>query len=388
MTDSNKTKDYESPTPDRTTEYTATPASGFSQVCSVPEVIPEVFSSSVGPGRLELILDSNKKWVNGTTLRYYFFNENTDGRIVGGGPFRPWKTTEQEKNVVRNAFKKWKDVGIGLKFQEVNSRDEAEIRIGFERGDGAWSYVGRDIIDLVPGRNERTMNFGWDLTRSPREIDTAVHEIGHTIGFNHEHQNPTGGIVWDEEAVYAALALPPNRWSRDKTFFNIIRKIPSDTVQGSEWDPNSIMHYPFEPGLVRLPEQYRTAGIHPAGGLSARDVLWIKRFYPAQGGAGEPQEMKIAESIKLLLSPGEQKDFSIAPTATRNYEISTFGASDTVMVLFEDDGGETRFLAGDDDGGEDRNANIKIKLLSGRKYVLRLRLYYAEREDETAVMVW
>jgi hypothetical protein len=388
MTDSNKAKDYESRTPDSTTEYAATQADEFSQVCSVPEVIPEVFPSSVSPGRLELLVESFKKWVNGTTLRYYFFNEDTDGRIVGGGPFRPWKTTEQEKDVVRSAFKRWKDVGIGLNFQEVNSRDEAEIRIGFERGDGAWSYVGRDIIDLVPGRNERTMNFGWDLTRAPKEIDTAVHEIGHTLGFDHEHQNPTGGIVWDEEAVYAALAAPPNRWSREKTLFNIIRKIAPDTVQGSEWDPNSIMHYPFGPGLVRLPEQYRTTGIHPAGGLSARDLLWVKRFYPGQGEAEVEQQMKIAESIKLLLSPGEQKNFSIVPSATRNYEIGTFGTSDTVMVLFEDNNSEMRYLTGDDDGGEDRNAHIKIKLQSGRKYVLRLRLYYAEREDETSVMVW
>ena len=54
------------------------------------------------------------------------------------------------------------------------------------------------------------MNFGWDLTQ-PGEIDTAIHEIGHTLGFPHEHQNPHAGIVWDEEAVYAALAQPPNQ---------------------------------------------------------------------------------------------------------------------------------------------------------------------------------
>ena len=128
--------------------------------------------------------------------------------------------------------------------------------------------IGRDVLDI--GGNQRTMNFGWDLTRPAQEIDTAVHEIGHTLGFPHEHQNPNAGIVWDEEAVYAALAKPPNSWDRDTTFHNIIRKIEPDTVQGSNWDPNSIMHYPFEAG----PDQGARAvptGLDPAGGLSERD---------------------------------------------------------------------------------------------------------------------
>ena len=40
------------------------------------------------------------------------------------------------------------------------------------------------------------MNFGWDLTQ-PGEIDTALHEIGHTIGFPHEHQaGQTCVMLW------------------------------------------------------------------------------------------------------------------------------------------------------------------------------------------------
>ena len=58
------------------------------------------------------------------------------------------------------------------------------------------------------------------------------------------------------------------------------------------------------------------------------------------------------------------------------------------MVLFERDGDRLRYLAGDDDGGEDRNAHLKVKLFTGRKYVLRIRMYYAEHEEETAVMLW
>ena len=52
------------------------------------------------------------------------------------------------------------------------------------------------------------------------------------------------------------------------------------------------------------------------------------------------------------------------------------GATDTVLVLFEDVNGVPRLLSGDDDSGEDRNAAIEYKLFSGRSYTARLRVYY------------
>jgi len=343
------------------------------------------FPAGMNPHRTNLIIGNLQKWVNGTILHYYFFNRQTDGRTVfftdGSSEWVTWVGSENEKAVVRKAFELWKNVGIGLEFKEVDSPDEAEIRIGFERGDGAWSYLGREVREA--GQDDRTMNFGWDITR---DIDTAIHEIGHSLGFPHEHQNPFSGIVWDEEAVYAALAEPPNSWSREKTFHNIIRKISSDDVQGSSWDPDSIMHYPFESGLIKAPTEYRN-GLQPAGGLSARDKTWAKTFYPPLTKA-DYAELKVLQSQELNIPAGEQKNFYITPTASRYYDIRTFGESDTVMVLFQEENGELRYRTGDDDSGVDRNAAIRVKLFKGKKYVLRIRLYYAERTGETAVMMW
>lgn len=346
--------------------------------CAIRENPRPPLPPTVAGERERLILMNRNKWANGTTLRYAFF-ENS-------GSFARWAGTAALQNQVRKAFERWAAVGIGLKFEEITSRTDAEVRIGFEAGDGHWSYVGREVYEQ--GADDRTMNLDPTdaIASGDYGIDVAAHEIGHTLGFPHEHQNPNAGIVWNEEAVYASLAAPPNNWPREVTFHNIIRKIPPDEVQGSSWDPNSIMHYPFEAGLIVSPAQY-AAGLDPAGGLSARDKEWVKKFYPPLTAADE-NELPLLESRRLEIGPGEQRNFLLKPASTRYYDIQTFGESDTVAVLLERAGTSEVFVAADDDSGEARNAHIRRRLVRGRTYVLRLRLYYAASAGETAVMWW
>ena len=344
------------------------------RVCSQPQVPERTFAPGVSLDRQRLIRDIEKKWANGTKLRYYFF---ASGSFAGGN---------DQKDLVRKGFEVWKNVGIGITFEEINDISEAEIRIGFLQDDGAWSYVGRDVLKF-PGQHERTMNFGWDLTQDPRREGVAVHEIGHTLGFPHEHQNPFAGIVWDEQAVYDHFAGPPNNWDQQTTFWNILRKLQRSEVEGSSWDPNSIMHYSFAAGLIREPAQYRN-GLRPAGGLSAKDVEQVKRFYPPLDPGGGDAVLRPFRSESLSLAPGEQKNFVITPTATRQYTIQTFGQSDTVMVLFEDQNGNLKYVKGDDDSGTDRNARIDVRLYQGRRYILRIRMYLNWAGGETAVMLW
>lgn len=343
--------------------------------CAVPARPQREFGPEVSADRAATILEISNKWVNRTNLHYYFF----DSGSFGGD--------NSQQDVVRKAFSVWKNLGIGLTFTESSSRSEAEIRIGFRRGDGSWSTVGTDALNV--GQQERTMNFGWNINvPGPNGLDTAIHEIGHALGFHHEHQNPNAGIVWNREAVYDYFARtqdPP--WSRAKTDFNILNKLDPLSVEGSDWDPNSIMHYAFARGLIRQPEQYRN-GLTPQQGLSQADIEVVKRFYPDGGTGIVVPELKPWESQLLSLAPGEQKDFNVLPAETRKYNFQTFGQSDTVMVLFEENNGEFRYMKGDDDSGFDRNASFRVRLISGRKYQLRIRLYFSFSSGDTAVMMW
>ena len=355
--------------------------------CNVKPTTLRVFGPSVSADRASAINSLSDKWVNGTELTYYFFDKPTDGMNItladGSVSFVPWRGTASQMEAVRKGFKAWADLGLGIKFREVSSRDQAMVRIGFMAGDGSWSYVGRAILDIAA--DQRTMNFGWDITN---DIDTATHEIGHTLGFEHEHQNPFSGIVWDEEKVYAALSKPPNSWPRQKTYYNIIRKLSENSVAGTQWDLNSVMHYPFEAGLIRHPEIYQTQPLQPAGGISARDQAYVKQLYPQQGPVSGFPELKLMQSMPLNIAPGQQIDLRLLPNRSRNYDIRTFGTSDTVIVFFEDVNGDLKYRGGDDDSGEDRNAHLKVRLSRNQKYVLRVRLYYADHAGETAVMWW
>lgn len=324
------------------------------------------------PGRARAILNGRSKWANKTVLHYCMF----------GGASR-YAVPAKQADAIRQAFATWKAVGIGLEFKEVTDLSEAEVRIGYSTADGSSaSNVGRDVLS-VP-LDEPTTVYGWDLT-TPYGKGTALHELGHVLGMEHEHQNPFAGIEWHEDAVYASLGAPPNSWPRETTFHNILEKLDPQVVQGSSWDPDSIMEYEFEPGLIARPAKYDAEGLRPPGVLSQADKEWALKWYP--GDAPAPTEIRPFESVAVDLKAGQQLDLVFRPAQSRTYTIVTQGASDTLLTLFEHIADEPRYLAADDDSGEERNASIKHKLFKGRTYSVRVRLYYPGQTGTTSVMV-
>jgi hypothetical protein len=369
--------------------------------CRIPRKPERKFPVGFPRGPARAIISTESKWVPGTVLTYCFLDKPAN--LAGG---------EADKKIAREGFDNWEKVGVNLTFKEIKDSSEAMVRIGFKGDDGYWSYVGREILNTHYLCNScglngfssdsktpdcpnckskdvevdpRTMNLdGNELTRDPRGSDVPTHEIGHTLGLPHEHQSPYGGIVWDKQAVYDYFKQPPNKWPKEMVDYNILDKLSKNDVEGSKWDPDSIMEYAFDKGLIKKPVKYKD-GLEPAGGISAMDQKWIKYWYPTSVPS---DEIKLDTPVKLNLKTGEAREFRFKPSETRLYDFQTFGESDTVMVLFEEKDGKRTQLDADDDSGENNNAHIHHDLKKGNNYILTIRMYWNYTKGDTTLKVW
>jgi Astacin (Peptidase family M12A)/Bacterial pre-peptidase C-terminal domain len=294
-------------------------------------------------GSTRAIMPIGKLWMNGSTLRV---------RFIGGTAAQQAKAKEQAQ---------WWTAFANLKF-DFNNAPDAEIRISFDPNDGAWSYVGTDNRGIPT--NQATMNLGF------MDGGTAGHEFGHAIGMAHEHQNPAGGIEWNEATVIQSLSGPPNNWDEATIRHNVLNKYRVDQIQGTRFDPDSIMLYFFPGSWVRS-----GVGTHANEVLSATDKAYIAsaQAYPKTAPTVvDATELKVNASRRTVASigkAGEEDLFKFTVVTGGNHIIDTKGPTDVVMRLFGPNSA-TNVIAEDDDSGEGTNARIAASLVPG--------LYYAQ----------
>ena len=227
-------------------------------------------------GRPRAITPIGKTWMNGSRLQV---------RFIGGTP--------AQKNTVREQAGWWTQ-HANLTF-DFNDAPGADIRISFDPAIGAWSYVGTDCRSIP--FNQATMNLGF------MDGGTTAHEFGHAIGLAHEHQNPAGGIQWNEAVVIRELAGAPNFWDEAKARHNVLRKYSADQVNGTKFDPDSIMLYFF-------PAEWTVNGI----GTKANEVLSDidkafaagAKMYPKTGPTVDtPTELVVSATRRTAASIGK-----------------------------------------------------------------------------------
>jgi hypothetical protein len=293
-------------------------------------------------GRLEAIAIKNKPWMTGSTLHVRFM-----------------EGTAREQATAKEQASWWMKVA-NIRFVFDNAPNP-EIRIKFDENDGAWSYIGTDCRNIPA--DQPTMNLGF------LDGGTAAHEFGHSIGLAHEHQNPSGGIEWNEEVVISELAKPPNMWDEATTRHNVLDKYSADQILGTKFDPDSIMLYFFPASWTK-----NGIGTKQNDVLSTMDKEFVAgaKMYP-KTKPGIPDAVKLTVNAKSRTKGsigkyGEEDLYTFIAESEGRYVIDTQGMTDTVMKLFGPDN-ETAFIAEDDDSGIGANARISAELIPGTYYV-------------------
>ena len=241
------------------------------------------------------IADTVTEWTRHANLKFDF------GQDSASGEYRHWTTND--------------------------TTYAADIRVSFDKK-GYYSLVGTDSKDpLITGPGEESLNLGRFAISLPADWKTtALHEFGHAIGFEHEHQNinitcdfrfnddlgyvptrnsfnqfindPTG----KRPGLYTVLGGPFNYWSPEKVDFNL-RPLPVSSAfdfEAGPFDRQSIMIYSFNKSMFIGGAQSPCYVDPPNLVISAQDKVGAGKVYPRAPGEVAAVQARHAKLLERL----------------------------------------------------------------------------------------
>lgn len=198
-------------------------------------------------------------WPNASKLRIGFVDEDL---------------SSEHKQMIINAINQWQAY-VNLRFEFIDGRkgtpgyQKGDIRITTQY-DKNWSLLGTTA--RVQARSTPTMSLGVKPS-DPKFVSTVMHEFGHALGADHEHQHPYANIPWDVPKVYAFYAS--KGYSAEVVDAAVLTKRSVEDALTLPYDRLSIMHYPVDNAL--------TLGDWEVGTnltLSEKDKAFMALAYP------------------------------------------------------------------------------------------------------------
>lgn len=224
-----------------------------------------------------LITAHSKYWIPGRTLKIKFITPAFDFFY----------------RAIFDAACEWLS-HINLKFV-LAPEEDCEIRIALD-----WkingSAIGTDAMLAYSDQSLPTMGFNVseliDMSklslptgRTLFRFDTSkvwlpdfkrivLHEFGHALGAEHEHQHPDANIPWDEDKVIKAFK--GSGVTEENVRWNMLRKLNSGDYAYSNYDPTSVMHYNVPKKFTRNDFEIDNSGKT----LSTKDIEFMAGIYP------------------------------------------------------------------------------------------------------------
>jgi hypothetical protein len=198
-------------------------------------------------------------WPVGTTLRIAFVDDELE--------------RDHQQGII-DAINEWQPY-VNLRFEFIDGREgqpeygKGDIRITTE---SSFNY---SLIGTAAKANDPwtpTMVLGIKPS-DPKFAGRVMHEFGHALGAEHEHQHPHADIPWDLPKVYAHYAAMGH--SKETVDESVLRRLPEASALLLPYDRDSIMHYPIDNSL--------TLGDWEVGNnlvLSEKDKAFMRKAYP------------------------------------------------------------------------------------------------------------
>jgi hypothetical protein len=191
----------------------------------------------------------------------------------------------------------WGDFS-NVKFRWTQTSPQVRIT---RSGDGYWSYLGTDVL-RIPAREATMCLQGFTMRTSEAEYKRVVrHEVGHTLGFPHEHMRQALINRLDRNKTIEYFRRFQG-WDEETTVQQVLTPLEeSSLLNAPSADQTSIMCY-------QLPASITKDGkpIPGGGDINEYDKKYTASIYPKVGDKPQPPVVPGWPAV-LVLSDGDGK---------------------------------------------------------------------------------
>jgi hypothetical protein len=275
------------------------------------------------------VFQNNSIWPPNSNIKVTFVLDDSEcGITIDTDGWEDWVQTVIEQNLAPLVDINW-TWGV--------SPSDANLTITYKPCSGSFTsgvgYLGS--VDTM--HNIQFGNLDWNKehdcalgTCPPCSTNTGavvMHEFGHLMGMVHEQHSPDRPFTFNNQAAQKYFGGPPNNWTDQQIYNQVLAKYNWSQYNGSSYDPKSIMQY-----LIPCDIFIKGPALNCNVGYSKLDKYWLRKKYKYRGKEVDPDTSPETPSYVLCsglkIDPKPSGDFG-----TENKTIKTFLSNNYIYLI-------------------------------------------------------